>query len=378
MTRIDRYLLREALPPFLFGLVLYAGLAVVSATLPRLQWIVGTPFADLALWLAVLLPQALVQTAPIALVLAVLLAFGRLATEHELTAIQAGGVAVARTATVFVLLGVATAVGALAFNEWVVPRANAAVADVYWRLTAGRTGLFRLAAQRLPVAGFDLRFDTVGRDGSMGGVRVERWDGDVYTLVRAERAVFDGQDLVLYDHRTQRFDLAALDRTAPSGSVEDAASVLRALVRVDARGAGDAAPLVLSTGVDEGELIARFSNGGFEDARSVSRLYADANDDQRSASERREASVLFHRKLAEPVSNVVLLLVSVPLSIVFARSRSVAFGLALVVTLAWYLLYTFGQLLSLSGVLAPWSGPWAANLVLGGLGLVLLAVHARR
>ncbi|MFN2324139.1 MAG: LptF/LptG family permease, partial [Trueperaceae bacterium] len=227
MTRIDRYLLREALPPFVFGLVLYAGLAVVSATLPRLQWIVGTPFGDLALWLLVLLPQALVQTAPVALVLAVLLAFGRLATEHELTAVQAGGVAVARTATVFVLVGVAAAVGALAFNEWVVPRANAAVADVYWRLTAGRTGLFRLAAQRIPVEGFTLRFGTVDRDGTMRDLRVERWDGDVYTLVRAERAVFDGQDLVLFDHRTQRFDLAALDPPAGADVVADAADVLR-------------------------------------------------------------------------------------------------------------------------------------------------------
>ena len=374
MTRIDRYLLREALPPFLFGLVLYAGLAVVSATLPRLQWIVGTPFADLAWWLVVLLPQALVQTAPVALVLAVLLAFGRLATEHELTAVQAGGIAVARTATVFVLVGVAAGVGALAFNEWVVPRANAAVAEVYWRLTAGRTGLFRLAAQRVPVEGFTIRFQTVARDGTMRDLRVERWDGDVFTLVRAERAVFDGQDLVLFDHRTQRFDLGALDGPVAA----DADAVLRALVRVDARGAGDAAPLVLSTGVDESELIARFSNGGFEDARSVSRLYADANDAQRSASERREATVLFHRKVAEPMSNVVLLLVAVPLSITFARSRSLAFGLALVVTLAWYLLYTFGQLLSLSGVLAPWAGPWAANLVLGGLGALLLAARARR
>lgn len=374
MTRIDRYLLREALPPFVFGLVLYAGLAVVSATLPRLQWIVGTPFGDLVLWLLVLLPQALVQTAPVALVLAVLLTFGRLATEHELTAVQAGGIAIARTSTVFVLVGVAVGVGALAFNEWVVPRANAAVADVYWRLTAGRTGLFRLAAQRLPVEGFTMRFETVDRDGTMGGLRVERWDADVYTLVRAERAVFDGQDLVLFDHRTQRFDLAALDRSGGG----DAAAVLRDLVRVDARGAGADAPLVLSTGVDEAELIARFSSGGFEDARSVSRLHADANDAQRSASERREASVLLHRKVAEPVSNVVLLLVAVPLSITFARSRSVAFGLALVVTLAWYLLYTFGQLLSLSGVLAPWAGPWAANLVLGGLGVVLLTARARR
>lgn len=374
MTRIDRYLLREALPPFLFGLVLYAGLAVVSATLPRLQWIVGTPFADLAFWLLALLPQALVQTAPVALVLAVLLAFGRLATDHELTAVQAGGVPIARVATVFVLMGVATGATALAFNEWVVPRANAVVADVYWRLTSGRTGLFRLAAQRLPVEGFTLRFESVDREGVLSDVRIERWDDDVYTLVRADRGRFEGLDLVLTDHRTQRFDLGALD-DPPS---TDADALLRSLVRLDASGTGQDAPLVVSTGVDEAELVARFSAGGFEDPRSISRLRADASDGQASASDRREAAVLLHRKLAEPVSNVVLLLVSVPLSIAFARSRAVAFGWALVVTLAWYLLYTFGQLLSLSGVLSPWSGPWAANLVLGVLGAVLLLARARR
>lgn len=373
MTRIDRYLLREALPPFLFGLLLYAGLAVVSATLPRLPWIVGTPFLDLAWWLVALLPQALVQTAPVALVLAVLLAFGRLATDHELTAFQAGGVPIARAATVFVLVGVATALSALAANEWVVPRANAVVADVYWRLTSGRTGLFRLAAQRLPIEGFTLRFAAVERDGTMSDVRVERWDGDVYTLVRAETAVFDGLEIVLTGHRTQRFDLAALDRQEPSP-----AQTLRDLVRLDASGTGPDAPLVLSTGVDERELVARFSAGGFEDARSISRLAADAGDAQRSAGERREAAVLLHRKLAEPVSNVALLLIAVPLSISYARSRSVAFGLALVVTIAWYVLYTFGQLLSIGGVVAVWSGPWAANVVLGALGVMLLVRRAWR
>lgn len=373
MTRIDRYLLREALPPFFFGLLLYAGLGVVSGALPRLQWLVGTPFGDLAAWLLLLLPQALVQTAPIALVLSVLLAFGRLATEAELMALQAGGVPLARAATMFVLLGVLTGATALAFNQWLVPRANASVAERYWRLTTGHTGLFRLAAQRLPVEGFTLRFEAVDREGHLHDVRVERWDGSVYTLVRAATGAFAGTDLVLTDHRVQRFDLAALD--APS---DDAAAVLRGLVRLDARGAGADAPLVLATGVDEAELIARFSNGGFEDARSLTRLARDGIDVQLSASDRRQAVVLFHRKLAEPVANVVLLLVSVPLAITFASSRAVAFGLSLVVTLLWYLLYTFGQFVSFSGTWPAWAGPWAANAVLGAVGVVLLARGARR
>ena len=367
MTRIDRYLLREAWPPFLFGTLLYAGLAIVSATLPRLQWIVGTPVGDLALWLLSLLPQAAVQTAPVALVLAVLLAFGRLTTDHELTAVQAGGIAVARVAAVVVGIGLAAAVAAMALNQWVVPPANAAAADAYWRITSGRTGLFRLAAQRIPIDGFTLRFERFGLDGVMHDVRVERWEGDVYTLLRAGSARFVDQDLALLDHRTLRLDLAALDL---EGLEPEA--LLRTLVRLDARADSPTAPLVLSTGVDESEIVARFSSGGFEDPRSVTRLWRDGQDLRLSAADRREATVLLHRKLAEPVSNLALLLVAVPLSISFARSRAVAFGLALLVTLAWYLLYTFGHLLSLTGMIPMWAGPWAANLLLGGLGLFLL------
>jgi lipopolysaccharide export system permease protein len=367
MTRIDRYLLRETWPPFLFGTVLYAGLAVVSLTLPRLQWIVGTRVADLGWWLLTLLPQALVQTAPVALVLAVLLAFGRLAVDHELTAVQAGGVAIARVAAVFVGVGAAAALLALAFNQWVVPPANSAAADVYWRLTTGRTGLFRLAAQRVPIDGFTLRFERLDREGTMHGVRVERWDGDTFTLLRAGSGVLDGQDLVLLDHHTLRLDITALDREGL-----DADARLRALVRLDARAADVSAPLRLSTGIDESELVARFSGGGFEDPRSLTRLWRDGRDARLSAAERREATVLLHRKIAEPVANLALLLVAIPLSILHARSRAVAFGWALLVTLAWYLLYTFGQLLSLTGVIPVWTGPWAANLVLGGIGLILM------
>ncbi len=372
MTRIDRYLLRETWPPFLFGLLLYAGLAVVSATVPRLQWIVGTPAGDLALWVLALWPQALVQTAPVALVLAVLLAFGRLASDHELTAVQAGTISIRRIASVFVGVGVLTAATALAFNQWVVPPANAAAADVYWRLTTDRTGLFRLAAQRIPIEGFSLRFETVDRDGTMRNVRIERWDDDLYTLLRAASATFDGRDLLLLDHHTLRLDLGALD-----AETTDADALLRALVRLDARADDAAAPLVLSTGVEESELVARFSAGGFEDPRSLTKLWRDVGDPDLSSVDRREATVLLHRKVAEPVSNLALLLVAVPLAITFSRSRTVAFGWALLVTLVWYLLYTFGQLLSLTGVIPTWMGPWAANIVLGSVGLWLLGWQGR-
>ncbi len=366
LTRIDRYLLREALPPFVFGLLLYGGLAVVSGVLPRLQWIVGAPAAELAWWMALLLPQALVMVAPIALVLAVLLAFGRLANDQELIAMQAGTVALRRAAAVFVVLGALAGLVSLGVNQWVIPRANLAVVDLYWSLTAGRSGLFRLVGQPLPVADLSLTFAAAARDGTLSDVRIERWDGDVLTLVRAERGHFADDALVLYGHRTQRLDLAALDDHS------EAAATLRGLVRLDARASDPDAPLEVMLSLSQEELVARFSGGGFEDVRSLSDLAAAASDAAVSYGQRRQAAVLLQRKLAESVANLTLLLVAVPLSLGYARSRGVAFGLSLVVTLAWYLLLTFGQLFAQTGVVPVWLGPWAGTVGLALLGVVML------
>lgn len=373
LSRIDRYLLRESLPPFLFGSVLYASLAVVSVTIPRLQWIVGAPAGKLGVWLLVQLPQALVQTLPIALVLAVLLAFGRLASENELLALQAGAVPVRRVAGVFVGLGLACAVAVLAINQWVLPVTNTLVTKQYWELTSGQTGLFRLAQQALPVDDFTLHFDTAAERGTlMRNVRIERWDGDDLTILRAREGRFEGVNLVLSGYRIDALDLAALD-----GATDDPAAALARLIRLRNVPADPDSELTITTSVTLDELVTRFGAGGFEDYRPITRLWQDSHLTSASATERRKSAALMHRKLAEPFTNLALLLVAVPLSLTYARTRGVAFGLSLVVTLLWYLFYTFGQLFAQTGQLPVWLGAWLGNIVFAALGLVLLARRTR-
>lgn len=368
LKRIDRYLLRESLPPLLFGLLLYSGLAVISTTLPRLQWVVGTPVLRLAGWLALQLPTALEQTLPIALVLAVLLAFGRLGTDNELLALQAGTVPLLRASAVFIVAGALAAGAALALNQWVLPSTNGLVAQRYWELTAGSSGLFRLANQNVPVGDFTLRFQDAGPNDSMRGVRVEKWDGEQLTLLRARRARFRGTDLVL-----RGYDVTVIDFSALQGGGGDAQQVLSKLVRVVNRPSDPGATLTLTTSLTEQDLIARFSGGGFEDTRSIAGAWRDAHDSNLAYRDRRQASVLFQRLLAEPFANLTLLLVAIPLALLYAGSRGVAFGLSLVVTLVWYVFLTFGQLFSQTGALPVWLGPWLGNLILAAIGVFLLA-----
>src|SRR5690554_5980779 len=126
IKRLDSYLIAESFPAALFGALLYSVMGVVSATLPRLQWIVGAPFWPVMSWLALQLPTGLVQTLPLALVLGVLISYGRLAADRELIAIQAGGIPLMRVTRVYIMLGLFFALGSLAINEYVLPRTHAA------------------------------------------------------------------------------------------------------------------------------------------------------------------------------------------------------------------------------------------------------------
>ena len=138
------------------------------------------------------------------------------------------------------------------------------------------------------------------------------------------------------------------------------------------------AELTITTSTDLEELVTRFGQGGFEDARSITRLYTDSQNASVSASERRQTRVLFHRKLAEPFTNLALLLVAIPLSLKYARTRGVAFGMSLIVTLAWYLFYTFGQMFAQSGQLPVWLGAWLGNIVFAAVGAGLMLRRARQ
>jgi lipopolysaccharide export system permease protein len=374
LTRLDRYLLREALPSLAFGVSIYSTLAVISATLSRLQWIVGTPLGRLGEWLLLQLPTALVQTLPISLVLAVLLAFGRLAATNELQAVQAGGVALTRSSRVLIALGLVLAVFALLMHQYVLPQTNARVGSLYWQLTTGgNSGLFRLAQQNVPLEGYTLHFREADQTtGDMQNVRLEKWQDKTLTVIFADRGRLTKAGLELFGYQVNQLDLASLNEVEATSEAQ-----LKALVRQTNRAPNAEQPLTIKISQSEDELVARFSRGGFEDTRSITETFKDASDTSLSTTERRQANVLFQRKLAEPFANFTLLLVAVPLSLLYASSRGVAFGMSLLVTLVWYLLFTVGQLFAQAGSIPVWLGVWLGNIVLAAIGVYLLSFRRR-
>ncbi len=364
MTRIDRYILKEAFPPFVFGLFTYIFLLLVSNLLGQAKWIVGFPFWGVAKWLLYQVPLVINQTLPVALMLAVLLAFGRLARENELLVMRAGGIPLLRTTRWVFLFAVLATGFALYMAEFVIPKANQKVTAIWWDELASRgRGLAHLAGQDVAVGPYRLFFDRYDdRTGTLRGVRLERWQGRRLTVVLAERGRLRDRRLTLEAYRVYRLDLAALAEKAP------AEAILKGLLRAESAGKR----LVLKLPESREQVIARNAGELWGDTHSIRYWYQRSKEPGLGPRDRLEARVMLHSDLALPFANLIVVILSLPIAIRKATGTSLAFGYSLSVTILYYFMETAGKILALGGRLDPALAAWGPDLFFLALGLILM------
>lgn len=95
---IDRYIAREILVPLLIGFFAFNGIILVGRLLRLTDLIAGSaiPFSTVMQLIGFLLPSFFMITLPMSYLLAVLLAFGRLSADSEITALKASGIGLHR------------------------------------------------------------------------------------------------------------------------------------------------------------------------------------------------------------------------------------------------------------------------------------------
>ncbi len=88
--------------------------------------------------------------------------------------------------------------------------------------------------------------------------------------------------------------------------------------------------------------------------------------------------VEIYKKFSMAVACVVFVLIGIPLGLSVRRGGlGVVGGLAVGIFLFYWVTLVQGEKLADRDLLAPWVGMWAANVLIGGLGVYLLAREAR-
>lgn len=132
ITRADRYILRQFVQTFLFGILAFITIYLVVDLIENLDDFADrdTPADVIFKYYLFYIPEIVKLIVPISMLLAGLFTFSRLDNTHELTALRAAGRSMKRIAFPLIVFGLFVGSGMVWFNGWVVPSANKSVYDI--------------------------------------------------------------------------------------------------------------------------------------------------------------------------------------------------------------------------------------------------------
>lgn len=215
MGRIDRYIFRQILGPFLFFVLVFTGVIWLTQSLRVIDTVVnnGQSAQVFLEFTALLLPMVLSIVLPVSIFAAVLFAINRLFTDSEIVVMLAAGLsgtALLRAVAVFSSL---VMIAVFALTLYLMPTAQREMRDRITQIRGDVAVAFVREGQFLtPSKDVSVYLRETGRAGEMFGVLVhDERDPERTVTYTAERALLVRDDagtrLVMFDGVAQSADL---------------------------------------------------------------------------------------------------------------------------------------------------------------------------
>ncbi len=351
---VDRYLLKEIIPPFLVGIGVFTFIILMSQFLRLIEMILnkGVPVFTALRLIAHLLPSILVLTVPMAVLLATLVAFGRLSADNELTALKGGKLSLHRLA----MPVIAFALVIYAVDFYLVAQALPSSNQAFRRLMFGV--LRSKATIGLQEKIFNSDYDgliiyvneipTSSPNPVMRGIMIHdnrpdeaRGQGAATIFAEEGKIVEDGRGGSVFRLRNGSIHSMKSDRRRYQLTHFD-------LHDLNVMTAGEAtAETILPKGPREmtlGELRAKVA----ELAAAKAPVFPPL--------------VEIHKKFALPFACVIFAVLGIALGVIFRRGeKMVAFALCIGVVIVYYIFMVAGEPMGKKGILPPWIAVWFPN-----------------
>jgi lipopolysaccharide export system permease protein len=362
---MDRYIITELIPPFLFGMGMFSSVGVTIGSLFDLMRRAvdeGLPATLVLKVLLLSLPQFMAYAFPTSVLLATLLTYSRLSSDSELIALRSCGVSIYRLVLPALLLSLIVTGVTFGFNEYVVPASNYQATitlekalgeekptfkerNIFYREYAEDKTLKRLfyaqnfdgeRMKGLTILDWSQQSlnQIVTADSAIWNIAQSTWDfynGTIY-LVSPDASY---RNIVRFEHQQLQLPRIPLD-LARKDRDYDEMNITQARERLE---------LERQTG-DEDDI--------------------------------RKLKIRISQKFALPFACVVFGLVGGSLGNRPQRtSKATGFGISVLVIFAYYMLMAIGDALGLSNYLPPLISAWLPNLMGFAVGGFLLIRSAR-
>jgi len=126
MWILSKYIMREHLGPFVFSIAIISSMLILNFLFQAMRYIVGKglSFETIFQYIVYNLAWILVLVVPMSVLVSSIMAFGRLSSDNEITAMKASGISYLRLILPVILMSALVAYGLIEFNNQVLPQAN--------------------------------------------------------------------------------------------------------------------------------------------------------------------------------------------------------------------------------------------------------------
>jgi LPS export ABC transporter permease LptF/LPS export ABC transporter permease LptG len=356
MRTLDRYVLREALAPFALALLVLTFILIIPFIIAQAETMIakGVPWLTVAQVMVTLLPQALGLTIPMSLLVALLVALGRLSGDREVVAMLACGLSPLRLLRPALALGLVAWAGTTWVMLWAIPDANQRFREITTRLVADRAeGEVKPRVFFEDFPGFVVYVREVPADGGWTGVLAADTRSPEHPVLFLAH---HGRMLVDRDKRTIQMVLTDGTRHATTPRDPDGYEVVRF------------GEIVLS--LDPESVFPRAGPARGEREMSIAELRARADTLVQGGHSPHNPLMEVHKKFSIPAACLVFALIGVALGASYRKDgRFASFAVGLSVIFLYWGLLLIGQSLAKGLYIGPWLGVWLPNLVLGAAGV---------
>jgi len=350
------YIIREIASLFLLGIVVFTLILLMGRLIKLTDLVIsrGVPMADISRMILYLMPSFLVFTIPMAFLLAVLLAFGRLSADNEITVMKSGGLSLVEIMPPVVVCAVVAVLLTIAISTIGVP----------W----GNTAFKRIS------------FDILSKNVAATIREKVFWDEIPGIILYTDH--YDEQNrtlkgIIIQDSRDQARPMtifAAAGKVGCSPNQQDICMVLDN-GSIHTAGKGDEYRLV-----NFNEYALTVAGPGKEGGigrneldMGIGELRQQINNPATPKSTRLKLAAELQSRFAFPFASLVFAVVAVPMGIQNRRSgKSAGFSVSIGLLLAYYVLLSLLRTLAERGGLPAWLALWLPNMIFLVAGLYCL------
>jgi lipopolysaccharide export system permease protein len=363
MRILRTYVLREHLAPFFATMGTLTAALLLGHIVKFAELVIakGVSVFDILRLLIYLIPYMLSFTIPMACLIAMILAFGRLSTDFELIAMRASGVAPLRLVWPVLVTGLVISVLLLVMNDRVVPQTHLA-----FRRQLKAIGIKQPTAYL--EAGTFIRefppytiflYHVEGRQ--LVDVRIyePQENGPTRTII-AQRGEFEslpgqrGVQLKLYDGTVDQWD-----PVHPGTFYKVSFGTYTMTLRAEREG--------------DGPLKKKLKEMGFQELAQEARALRE------DAIETMPVTLELHRRIASSFSVLIFVMFGLALGLrLHHHERLISFVWVLGIFLTYYLGTVAMNAVALKGWLPPWLAMWTPNFVGAAVSGTMIARTVRR